>query len=235
VATKPPPKSGNQAPAKETPRARSFMRDDFPFIKTASLTLLTCVLISAGLVSGSAYIRQSNLNTLAATQPLSEQARDKYTQAANERREIHDFQPKYIQLMKTGFIGEEKRLDWVEGIKRIQEQRSLLSIHYEISPQVGFQEDPTLETGELELRGSKMKFKMLLLHEMDLLNFLDDLKSIQVYSLHDCNVSRIRQAMPERLSPRLDGECSLYWVTLSKRAGAEGADAPAAAQPGAQK
>lgn len=224
MAQNPPPKSGNQAKEKDAPRARSFMRDDFPFIRKASLTLLACIVLGAGLVVGSEYFLERQQTIKATAKPLDDQAREKYMQAENERREIHDFQRKYMQLFKKGFIGDEKRLDWIEGIKHIQEQRALLSIHYEISAQQAFQEDPTMETGALELRGSKMQVKMNLLHEMDLLNFLGDLKSIQAYSLQDCNIKRVKLNVQEKLSPRLYAECSLYWITLGKRAGAEGED-----------
>jgi hypothetical protein len=222
MAEKPQAKGGNQTKPKEVPRARSFLRDDFPFIRNASITLLVCILIAAALVSGSEYMFKKEIQAKAAVQPIYDQAREKYLRAENEKREIHDFQPKYKQLIAKGFIGEEKRLDWMEGIKRIQAERALPPIEYEISAQQPFQEDPTLETGALELRASKMAVKMSLLHEVDLLDFLDDLKSTQAYALHDCNIKRARFNIQDKLASRLYAECSLYWITLGRRAGADG-------------
>jgi hypothetical protein len=233
MATKSSASNANQAAAKDAPRKRSFLRDDFPAIRRASITFLISILVGAAFVFGSAYLLQNRLEANAQAQPLDNQAREKYTRAENEMREIQDFQPIYIQLMAKGVIGEEKRLDWMEEIKHIQEQRTLLPINYEISAQQPFQVDPTFDTGMLELRGSKMLVKMNLWHEMDLLNFLDDLRAKQFYSLHACEIKRSGTSGNDRkLTPRLSAECTLYWITLGQRAGTEVAGADVAGKDG---
>jgi hypothetical protein len=221
MAQKPPPPKGNQASGKEAPRVRSFLLDDFPFIRRACIVFFVCVAIGAALVIGSGFLLEKQLDAKSRAQPLDNEAREKYSQAENEKREIHDFQPKYMELIAKGFIGEEKRLDWMESINRIQQQRALLPINYEISAQQVFPADPSMETGVMELHGSKMLVKMNLLHEMDLLNFLNDLKTKQAYSLHDCSIKRLKVNPLDQLAPRLYAECTLYWITLGKRAGAD--------------
>lgn len=216
MATKSSPASGGQTKDKEIPRARSFMRNDFPAIRKASSTLLACVVVGAGMVSGSGYMLEKQLAARDAMQPIANQAREKYSQAETEKREIHDFQPKYMQLVDKGFVGDEKRLDWIESIKNIQQHRGLPPLSYEISPQQAFLADPEVETGALELHGSRMLLKMNLLHEMDMLNFFDDLQEKHFYSLHDCNIKRAKFDSRDPLVPRLYAECSLFWITLGK-------------------
>jgi hypothetical protein len=94
-----------------------------------------------------------------------------------------------------------------------------LPITYEIAPQQVFQISPEISTGELELRGSKMKLQMELLHEGDLLNFLDDLKTKGLYTVQDCTLKRINTIAETPLSPRLAAECNLYWLTIDKPTG----------------
>ena len=81
----------------------------------------------------------------------------------------------------------------------------------------------------LELRSSKMKLRMDLLHEMDLLNFLDDLKKEEFYTLRGCAIKRLAAEAGNPQSPRLSAECSLYWLTMGERGGSAGeAPKPAA-------
>lgn len=218
MAQKPPPPAGKTgtAPAKEVPRPYSFMQDDFPYIRKASIALAACLAISVALAGGSTYLLARQKNIQRQNQGLNNQANEKYTQAENQKREVRDFQPKYVQLVARGFVGEEKRLDWIESIKKIQETRKLLPIEYEIFPQQPFQVDASLQTGELELRGSRMQLSIQLLHEMDLLHFLQDLKTMQTYALNDCTIKLPVAPQNEALSARLTAECSLYWITLGQ-------------------
>jgi len=133
---------------------------------------------------------------------------------------MQDFQPKYLQLIDHGFVGPEQRLSWVENIQRIQSAAELLPISYAIAEQQKIQLDSARDTGSLELRGSKMELKMRLLHEMDLLVFLDKLKSGQYFDLQSCSIKRLQDYNPYKLDELLDAECTLYWITLDKRDGA---------------
>lgn len=186
--------------------------------------LLTCLVLGAILVSASEFILARQLAAVAQAQTSDNQARDHYTQSETEKREIQNFQPKYVQLVASGFVGSERRLDWVENIQSIQTNRELMPISYEISPQQVFQVDPSIDMGSLELHGSKVLVKMNLLHEMGLLNFLEDMRARQLYGAHDCQIKRLSTSASDKLAAHLYAECNLYWITLGKSAGAEGQD-----------
>ncbi|OFJ47202.1 hypothetical protein BA896_015270 [Janthinobacterium lividum] len=72
-----------------------------------------------------------------------------------------------MALRKSGLIGEENRLAWIDTMRRSQEQRKLLPISYDISPQQGLQVPSSMVMGQYRLRGSRMRLRMDLLHEMD--------------------------------------------------------------------
>ena len=209
-----------QDPAKDknAPVERSFVKDDFPLLRKALIVLVASLLLSAALVfAGKAILikQQDNMNQ---AQAQRNDANSKLHQAENDKQEIHDYQPKFLTLRERGFVGEERRLDWIEHIKQIRENRKLLPITYEISAQQVFQVDPEVTLGDLELRGSKMKLQMELLHEGDLLNFLDDLKHKGFYTVQECKVKRAGTE-PESAHLPLAAECVIYWLTLGERAG----------------
>jgi hypothetical protein len=217
MATNPQTQNNNKAGDKEPPRVHSFMRDDFPAIRKATVIFLLCIVIGAALVTGSQYLLDNQLEAVAQAQAQDNKSRDTLRQAENERDDMRDFQPKFMQLAARGFVGTEKRLDWMESILAIQKNARLQPINYEISEQQIFQVDPSIAMGALELRGSKMLVKMNLLHEVDLLVFLDELKKGQLYDLQNCTITRLPEPAPGKLAPLLSAECALYWVTIGQQ------------------
>lgn len=218
----PPLSKQVQAKGKSAPVQPSFLKDDFPLIRKALLTLGASLLLSATLIVTSRAILLKLQESMNQAQVQRNDANNKRRQAEIDKQEIQDYQPKYLQLRERGFVGEERRLDWMEHIKSIRDSRKLLPIAYEISAQQPFQIDPSVPTGDFELRGSKMKLQMALLHELDLLNFLDDLSGKGFYTARECTVERAGGVLENPQSPRLTAECTLYWLTLGERTASRG-------------
>lgn len=139
---------------------------------------------------------------------------DQFSHVENEKLEIRAYQPQFIALRDKGLIGEENRLAWVDAIRHIQERRKLLPISYEIDVQQGFRMEGQATMGEYRLRGSRMDLHMDLLHEMDLFNFLDDLRQRSYYTMQDCSIKRSSAGQNGALAPTLAADCTLYWLTL---------------------
>ncbi|BAN34415.1 hypothetical protein SCD_n00568 [Sulfuricella denitrificans skB26] len=207
----------DQAKGKNIPAKRSFIKDDFPLIRKALIVLIASLLLSTALVIAGRTILAKQQDDMAQTQGQRNDANNKRRQAENDKQEIQDYQPKFVSLRERGFVGEERRLDWIEHIQHIRESRKLLPITYEISAQQVFQVGQEVPIGDLELRGSKMTFQMKLLHEGDLLNFLDDLKHKGFYTAQECLVKRAGLE-PESAYLPLIAECSIYWLTLGEQA-----------------
>ena len=126
-------------------------------------------------------------------------------------------------MRQRGLIGEENRLAWIDAIRRSQEQRKLLPISYDISPQQGLQVPLPMVMGQYQLRGSRMRMQMDLLHEMDLLNLLDDLRQAGYFAVQDCTLKRHGAAgsgsgnaiATGAMAPALGAECELLWLTVN--------------------
>ena len=73
-----------------------------------------------------------------------------------------------------------------------------------------------LSMGQYQLRGSKMQLHMDLLHEMDLLNFFDDLRQSGYFAVQDCALKRGGAASTGQTAS-LSADCSLLWLTLGDR------------------
>ena len=191
-----------------------FLRD-FALLRSAALSFLAVLLISLASVALSGwYLRQAHLAE--ATRLLArDAARSRLNHAEAEKQEIRLYQPQFLALRQKGLVGPERRLDWVEAIRQIHAQRRLLPLSYEIDVQQPYRLETALPTGDYALLGSRMALHMDLLHELDLFNFLADLRQAGTFAVQDCSIRRSASAGTGALAPTLNADCTLNWLTLT--------------------
>lgn len=198
----------------------SFSRHGYPLIRKAIITFAVTLILSIAAVAAARFYLLRIEPAREEAQAIQNAARDKFNQAESERIEIRDFLPKFEQLRERGFYGEENRLFMLELIKNIQEKRRLLPISYEFAPQQLVPVEPTLLASSLELRATKIALRLGLLHELDLVHFLRDLREQGFYTTKECTITPVNAMGLEPLAPRLTAECILYWVTIGEPAAA---------------
>jgi len=190
----------------------------WPLILTA-----TAVAAGAAMILASRHLVQA---AETAHRQLAAQQGDLPTRISRAREEEADLRDRialFNQLRARGIIGQEERLDWVEQIARIKAKRRLLDLQYELSPQHAV--DDTLlsagpTAGGYEFMASTMKLKMTLLHEDDLLGFLDDLRSAVHARLlvRECTIDRsVPSQDPSGLAGQLRAACTIEWITLREK------------------
>jgi hypothetical protein len=155
------------------------------------------------------------LGTAAAAQRAEVQTR--LASANEEEREIKASLQQYQALAARGIVGEEKRLDWVDTVTAIKNERRLFSIGYSIEPQKELDYPGFSPGGSVKFMVSRVKITMLLLHEEDLLNFIDDLakRGKPYLSVRSCNVAREGLGGGTTLAPRLQANCVFDLITIS--------------------
>ena len=196
-----------------------FPRDDFPLIRTAVILLASAIVLCVASIAGSMYLKDLMQQNRLGDQKRLTETRDKLNRVREEEQQIRLYHAKYQELLDQGIIGKEKRLDWIENIARIKTGRKLFEFDYQIAAQQAVQTDAALSQGEFSLYGSTMKFSLAVLHEQDWLNTLNDLKQTSFSLLRDCTVSR--SGSDNETGPKLKAECTLVWLTLKPKNGAE--------------
>lgn len=192
-----------------------FWISDFARIQTAALTLAATIIVAVLALALSHSYKRDAQEVEARALRARNDAHTRMVYAETEKDEIRRFQPAFLALQGKGLAGEERRLDWVESIRQIQEQRHLLPLTYQIDPQQPYQLEQPLLTGDYQLRGSRMKLHMDLLHEMDLFNFLADLRQRGYFAVQDCKLRRTATAAAGPQTPLLSSDCTLNWLTLT--------------------
>ncbi|OIR01692.1 hypothetical protein GALL_161940 [mine drainage metagenome] len=187
-------------------RDLALIRGRLVLAMTLSLLGLSLVLVSLGLVQAA---RQSHGQALA-------QYRDAQRRLSEMRGQEQAIGPRlarYGELQKRGYLSQEDRLSWLEQIRRIQAQRGLSGLRFELAPR------QPIDPGDagIELLSSKMKLELQLLHEEDLLGFLADLHTAaSAYTrLRSCRLERLPDGgRSQGATAQLVATCSIDWITV---------------------
>ena len=157
--------------------------------------------------------------TFAAVKKDRVQARERLARISEEEREVKERIEVYRRLRDLRIIGKERRLDWADAIQRIRVQREMLDVRYRIEPQKVLISIPG-KPGKVDFNVSAMRLELALLHEGDLLTFLDDLRDAgnAYVSVRRCIVTRSGSAASpagtQTLTPRLRAECQIDLITV---------------------
>ncbi|XLZ71731.1 hypothetical protein ABT364_07110 [Massilia sp. SR12] len=190
---------------------------EFALLRNAVLVFMATLVVSLAVVSMTHWQLRMARFAEAAQVLERDSARARLAHAETEKEEIRLYQPQFVELRRRGLVGPERRLDWVEAIRQIQEQRRLLPLSYEIEVQQPYRLETALPTGDYALLGSRMVLHMDLLHELDLLNFLADLRMAGTFAVQDCSIRRTAAATG------LNADCTLNWLTLTPAGAGRGA------------
>lgn len=144
-------------------------------------------------------------------------------QFRSDELEIKDRGQLLQRLHARGILGEEKRLDWTEQLRDTQRELHLPGMKYEFAPQSGLQNGNAPGYGWFN---SPMRLQLRLLHEGDLLNFLDriqrEAKALVV--VRSCKLALPPPGGVDRATaPELNADCELDWLSAHRAAGKGGA------------
>jgi hypothetical protein len=145
------------------------------------------------------------------------QARQKFLSSGQEREMIVQYLPKYQHLLATGFVGEERRIEWIETLRQIHLQHKLFSIDYNIGQQVVAQPSYLPNLGSFTLHASTMHLDFGMLHEGDLLTLLDNLRAqFNTFVVRECTITNPSRAKinASLLTDYLKASCEIDWISL---------------------
>lgn len=210
--------------------ALPYWLEEFGQLKWAVATLAGALALAAVLL----LLSEGYRDEAVAGEQQAQQARDldyrRLSQADEEKRDIRAYQPAFLALRSKGLIGAENRLNWTEQLRLIQEERKLLPLSYEITPQQAVPPEPNLDLGSYQLHSSRMQVHLDLLHELDLFNLFADLRKHSYFTVQRCSLQRLAESgNPEAgATPTLSADCTLNWLTLAAPAGAPATETKAA-------
>jgi hypothetical protein len=179
---------------------------------------LGCAMIAVGLlVSFADQYRTKKDMSLLAEQRLYNKAQQKFESSGLEKETIIRYLPEYNDLVNKGFIGEERRIEWIERLRQIHGRYNLFSIDYSIGQQERYKPTFVSQTGNHVMNRSVMELKLDMLHEGDLINLLEDLhEDTPPFIVRDCEITRPigAEINTQRVVANLKAVCEIDWITL---------------------
>lgn len=198
---------------------------DWRKLQTPLLILGAVIIVAALLFALAQNYSASQEKALQTQQNLLNAARQHYQSSGMEKETITEYLPQYQALINKGFVGEERRIEWVEDLRAQHKEHKLFGIKYSISQQEDYKPTFAPGLGGFVLHRSIMKLDLDMLHEGDILQLTESLsaKNTAPFMLRDCEITRLNAGGPlsNQLVANLHAQCELDWLTLREPAPAE--------------
>jgi len=198
-----------------------FSNTDFKLMRWSLAAIATSVLISGAVLYSSIKYADYTLKNRRIAQSQMNNARNSLAMARQDRDNLSDYSKEYDKLEANEIIGDDHRLDWMEGLEKLRRQNLVIDFRYNIAPQKVYAPQPALDSGNFVIHYSEMKLQFDLLHEGQLLDFFSALnrKIKGHYQLDGCKLQRV--ATDSESGPtagkNIQAECSGGWITLKNR------------------
>lgn len=196
---------------------------DLQALKNPLLVLLAVLVAAAATIYFTEQLRVSARRQLAQQQSQLKEARTRLQKSGDEKDIIIRYLQGFRRLQLSGFIGEEQRINWLDGLRLTNQQAGLFGVDYQIGAQKPYPYAAEFNPGQLELNQSLMRLRFRLLHEEDMMRFFSilALQNAGIFTVDQCDMRRIDTGGVIRYQPNVTAECELSWITA--RVGAGGA------------
>ncbi len=199
-------------------------RVEWTILRGTLVVFVLSLIAAAAMISASHYFRQKMEREYQANHAEFREASRKYLAVDDEERIINDYLPRFRELYESGRIGHERRLSWLETLRRTGEALQLPQAGWKLDAQKPAQPDFVIALDGYRLGVSSMTLTPALHHEGELLRVFQalDRDALGQYSVRRCGLKRSGDTFD--LSGRdanLAAECVLEWWTIDLASGKE--------------
>ena len=207
-----------------------FSNADFQLMRWNIVAIAASVILSGLVLYGSQQYADHAQKDFHAAQNQMNDARNRLAAARQDQENMAAYSKDYSALEERKIIGDDHRLDWMEGLDKLRQQNLVIDFRYSIAPQKIYAPQPAIDSGNFDIGYSEMKLQFELLHEGQLLNFINALRK-QIkgqYQLEGCAMQRASTASANNddgdeddntppTATNIKAECVGGWITLKNR------------------
>ena len=144
---------------------------------------------------------------------------DEYDALVYRRLLTERYYRRYKEFQDLGFVGRERRLDWVQTIRASAKSLDLPSVSYSVEPQLQLIQPVRSESpnAKIQIFGSQLELKIGLIHELDLLRFFDRLEGEApgLMRVDRCDLARQREpSEPLVAATNILASCSMKMFSV---------------------
>lgn len=192
---------------------------DWAYLGHGTLLPTLSLIVAAILLAFSAWYHNAQLHKHEVYSANQNAISDDYDALVYRRRLLDRYHRRYQELRDLGFVGKERRLDWIETIRSAAKDLDLPNVSYSLEPQreVVRPVDSASSTAEIQIYLSQVELELGLLHELDMLRFFDRLEAEApgLMKVDRCDLSR-QQGAAEKLTADINivADCSLSMFSV---------------------
>jgi len=197
---------------------------DLQALRNPLFVLVAVFLVAAAAVYTTDQLKASSELRLAQQRAQLNQARIRLQKSGDEKDLIVRYRDAFRALQRAGFVGEEKRINWLDGLRYTNQEADLFGVDYQIGTQTRYRYAASLDPGQIQLFESVMRLRFRLLHEEDLIRFFDLLarQNLGIFQLDQCEMRRIDTRGVIRFQPNVTADCELSWITSKVKSSGAG-------------
>ena len=190
---------------------------EWSYLRGAVLLCAAATALGASLLGGSALFKtRMERQHQRHSERLNEISR-RYLALDEEESIIEDYLPQFLALQRSGLLGEEHRLNWVETLQDAGEALGLPSLGYEIRAQQPYPSGLPTRAGGYGVFASEMTLSMQLLHEGDLFALLEllDERAKGLYTVSSCELTgNFVKLTDNPVAGNISADCLLEWFSI---------------------
>lgn len=151
---------------------------DWQYLGRGLLTPVLSLSVSAIILTASTWFYTTQQSLYEAHSTNQQAMHSDYNSLVYRRRLVERYHQRYKALQEGGFVGRERRLDWITTIRKAALELELPNVSYSIEPQreVVKPVGPTSADANVQIRLSQLELELTLVHELDMLRFFDRLQ-----------------------------------------------------------
>jgi len=196
-------------------------KSDFPLLRWSILAICVSALLSTAILYISNEYAEKSQRDLRKARNMGNDARRRLAAAHEDQQNMAIYADEYGALLERKIIGDDQRLDWMEGLEKLRQMNLVTDFRYNIAPQRNYVPQPPFDSGNFDIHYSETKLQFDLLHEEQLVDFFGALhRSIKGwYQLEGCTLQRSAPDDEEAAASttHLEADCSGGWITLKNR------------------
>ncbi len=191
--------------------------DQLKALRGPLILLVAVIAVAVAAIYHTHQLRLQAQVALTQQQNLLRDAQARMRRSGEEETIITQYADQYRRLQNSGFIGDEQRINWLDALRLANERTDLFGVNYGIGAQQPYSYAAELNPGQFTLRQSVMKLDFKLLHEIDLLRFLDALRAQNngLFQVDQCALRRTDITDAVRYQPNITANCQLTWITAT--------------------
>jgi hypothetical protein len=135
-------------------------------------------IIASALLLASIWLHEHEATLFTQTTADQGALHEDYDSLVYRRRLVDRYHRRYDEFYRLGFVGRERRLDWIETLRETRQDLTLPRVSYAIEPQLqAIAPVESIRASEnVQIHVSRVRLEIGLVHELDLLNFIAELQ-----------------------------------------------------------